>query len=116
MKLRIQRSKVMTIVNALTKKGWPFGAAQSHAWKVVRCIVEMQKTEVVLSFLKEGATVPETRTASLAPAFVTYTSTTTASKPRKKNPLQIHFFDTTKNEFRSFTAERFVGFQPSMPF
>jgi uncharacterized protein YdaT len=111
MKSYQKRSRVLTIANALTKKGYSFGDAQRKAWEIVRCICEMKKSEVVVRFFTEGETeIPQQRTASLAPAFLPYTTTTTESKPRKKNPLQITFFDTTKNGFRSFTAERFVSF------
>ncbi len=104
-----KRSKVLTIANALVKKGWSFSAAQKHAWNVVRCICEMKKTEVVVRFYKEGQDVPEQRTATLSPAFFSYTSTST--KQRKQNPLQVSFFDTYKNSFRSFNVERFDSFK-----
>ena len=104
------------MAHALVQKGWSFSAAQKHSWNVVRCICEMKKDEVVLRFTKEGEEIPEQRTATLSPAFFSYTASTTA-KPRKSNPLQVKYFDTYKKGFRSFNAERFVGFasQP-LPF
>lgn len=107
----------MKIANALKAEGWNFGEAQRKAWEVVRCIVEMKKSEVVVRFYSEGETeIPQQRTATLSPAFFSYTASTTA-KPKKENPLQVKYYDTFKNGFRSFNVSRFVGFaSQSLPF
>lgn len=110
MKTYQKRSKALQIANALVKKGgWSFSSAQKHAWEVVRAIEAMRKDEVVIRFNKEGQDVPEQRTATLCPIFINYTSTGT--EPRKENPLQVKYFDTLKNAFRSFNAGRFVSYK-----
>ena len=115
MKTYQKRAKALQIANSLKSQGWNFGDAQRQGWKVVRAIEAMKKDEVVLRFLKEGEEVPEQRTATLSPAFFSYTATST--KTRKENPLQVVFYDTLKNGFRSFNAGRFVSYKSSpLPF
>lgn len=115
MKTYQKRAKALQIANSLKKEGWNFSDAQKQGWKVVRAIEAMRQDEIVIRFNKEGEEVPEQRTATLSPAFFNYTSTGT--KTRKENPLQIKFYDTLKNGFRSFNAGRFVSFaQAQLPF
>ena len=105
----------MQSANSLKKEGWNFSDAQKQGWKVVRAIEAMRQDEIVIRFHKDGEEIPEQRTATLSPAFFNYTSTST--KARKENPLQVKFWDTTKNAWRSFKAERFVSFaQTQIPF
>lgn len=111
MKTLQKRSKALSIANSLKKQGWDFGKAQRHAWNVVRAIEAMKSDEIVIRFCKDGQEVPEQRTATLSPAFFNYTSTST--KTRKQNPLQVKFWDTLKNGWRSFNAGRFVSFKTS---
>lgn len=117
MKSYQKRARVMQIANALKKSGWNFGDAQRRGWKVVRCICEMKKDEVVVRFFTEGETeIPQQRTATLSPAFFSYTASTTA-KPKKENPLQVKYYDTFKNGFRSFNVARFVSYKSQpLPF
>jgi hypothetical protein len=76
----------------------------------------MKKTEVVVRFFTEGEIeIPQQRTATLSPAFFSYTASPTA-KPKKENPLQVQYYDTFKNGFRSFNVERFVGYASQLPF
>lgn len=116
MKSYQKRSKVLSIANALVKKGWSFSAAQKRGWEVVRCICQMKKDEVVLRYFSESEPeIPQQRTATLSPAFYSYASTATAKK--KENPLQVKYYDTFKNGFRSFNVERFDSFKSvSLPF
>lgn len=115
MKTYQKRSKVLAIANSLKKEGWNFSDAQRHAWNVVRAIEAMKQDEIVIRFLKDGDEIPQQRTATLSPAYFSYTSTTT--KTRKQNPLQVMFWDTVKNGWRSFNAARFVSFKSApVPF
>lgn len=101
----------MQIANALKATGnFTFGDAQRKAWDVVRCIDDMQKTEVVLRFLtvNENEGIPTQRTATLNADLFTWTSTAT-TKVVKPNPLQIKYWDTTKDGWRSFNAANFVS-------
>lgn len=114
MKTYQKRAKALSIANSLRNQGWNFSDAQRHAWNVVRAIEAMKSDEVIIRFHKEGEEVPEQRTATLSPAFFTYTATGTH---RRSNPLQITYFDTLKNGFRSFNAARFVSYKSSqLPF
>jgi len=111
MKMRIKRQKAMQIANALKATGkFTFGDAQRKAWEVVRCIDDMQKTEVVLRFLtvNESEEIPQQRTATLSTDLFNWVSTSTkpAAKP---NPLQIKYWDTNKGGWRSFNAANFVS-------
>lgn len=110
MKLRIKRQKALQIANALKATGkFTFGEAQRKAWEIVRCIDDMQKTEVVLRFttVNETEGIPTQRTATLNTDLFTWTSTATSTV--KSNPLQIKYWDTTKNGWRSFNAVNFVS-------
>lgn len=107
-KTRQIRSKAMSIANVLRSQGWIFSDALRQGWKVAKAWSAMHEDEIIIRFLKDGEEIPEQRTATLSPAFFTYTSTNTRTK--KENPLQVKFWDTCKNGWRSFNAARFVSF------
>lgn len=114
-KLRKIQGKALSIANVLHNQGWSFSDALRQGWKVAKAWAAMQMDEVIIRFTKEGEEIPEQRTATLSPAFFTYTSTST--KTRKENPLQVKYWDTLKNGWRSFNAARFVSFaQAELPF
>lgn len=114
-KLRKIQGKALSIANVLRNQGWNFSDALRQGWKVAKAWAAMQVDEVVIRFNKEGEEVPEQRTATLAPAYFSYNATST--KTRKENPLQVRFWDTVKNGWRSFRADRFVSFASApLPF
>jgi hypothetical protein len=101
------RSAVMTITNSLTKQGFSFGQAQRQAWKVVRAIEAMKSDEIVLRFYKDGDDIPQQRFA-VAVTTANYKSKGTG---RKRNPLQVSYFETTSGKVKSFNAGRFDSFR-----
>ena len=108
-KLRKIQSKAVSIANTLRNQGWSFSDALRQGWKVAKVWAAMQQDEVVIRFYKDGDDIPQQRTATLSPAFFNYTASTTA-KAKKSNPLQVKFWDTVKNGWRSFNAGRFMEF------
>lgn len=127
-KTRQIRSKAMSIYNALIKirntdsEGrtapghvWYTGDAMKQAWLVAKAWAAMHQDEIVIRFCKQDEEIPEQRTGTLSAAFFSYTNTST--KARKENPLQVPFWDTCKNGWRSFNAARFVSFASApLPF
>ena len=115
-KLRKIQSKAVSIANTLKAQGWNFSDALRQGWKVAKAWAAMQQDEVVIRFYKDGDDIPQQRTATLSPAFFNYTASTTA-KAKKQNHLQIKFWDTLKNSWRSFNAGRFDSFKTApLPF
>lgn len=106
MKTRIKRQKALQIANALVAKGWSFSDGQKRGWEVVRAIEAMRKDEIMIRFCKEGEEIPEQRTAQ----SLKLAGYQPKGQTKKSNPLQICFFDTVKNQPRSFKVERFFGF------
>lgn len=106
-KLYQLRSSVLTLANNLKKEGMSFGDAQRQAWKVIRCQQAMLGGEVFIRFCKEGDEIPQQRLA------VAVTSSNYISKhtTRKRNPLQITYFEVNSGQVKSFNAARLYDFR-----
>lgn len=103
------RAKVLKLAHQLTKKeGFNFSDAQRRAWEVVRLQEALrQGKEVVLRFTKTGDDLPQQRIATA----VSTENYTPKGSNRRPNPLQIIYFDHTRQSVRSFNAARFVGYR-----
>lgn len=102
------RSKVMKMANALKNtEAMKFGEAQRVAWQVVRCQEAMKKGEVFVRFFKEGQDVPQQR-IGVAVTSKNYVSKNT---DRKRNPLQITYFEVNSGKIKSFSASRFYDYR-----
>lgn len=100
------RSQVMTLANYL-KKQMSFSDALRQAWNVAKLQAWLKKGgEAVIRFFKDGKDVPEQRIA------VAINSDNYQSKGsgRKRNPLQISYFEVNSHQIKSFNAARFYGF------
>lgn len=101
------RSKVLSLANNLKKEGMPFGKAQKKAWQVIRCQQAMLRGEVFIRFYKEGDDIPQQRIA----VAVTNSNYVSKHTTRKKNPLQITYFEVNSGQIKSFNAARFYDFR-----
>lgn len=102
-----KRSQALKIANSLRKQGWKFGDAQRRAWQVVRFMEAVRQGEVVLRFTKKGDDIPQQRIATA----ITSGNYKPKGIVKKKNPLQVVYFDHNRQAVRSFNAARFVGFK-----
>lgn len=102
------RSKAVSIANSLRAQGWSFGDALKQGWKVAKAVSEMQSgKELFIRFYKDGQDVPEQRLA----VAVTSANYLAKGTGRKRNPLQITYFETTSQKVKSFNAGRFDSFR-----
>lgn len=107
MKSYQKRSRVLTIANALVKQGWSFSAAQKRGWEVVRFQETIQKGEAIIRFFKEGKDIPEQRIAT----SINSTNYVSKNTDKKRNPLQVSYFELNSNQIKSFNVTRFDSFR-----
>jgi hypothetical protein len=100
------RSQVMTLANYL-KKTMTFSEALRQAWNVAKLQAWLKKGgEAVIRFFKEGSDIPEQRAA----VAINADNYQVKGADRKRNPLQISYFELNSNKIKSFNAARFAGF------
>lgn len=100
------KKKVFQIANALVwEKGWNRSEATKHAWKIAKLHQAMKAGAVEFTYEKSDGTQRPAK-GTIDPTLFSYRK---KSSGRKKNPLQVPYFDLEKNAWRSFSAYRQVS-------
>jgi len=100
------RSRAFVLANSLyLKSNFDRSTALRMGWQISRLEAHLKNGgEAIIRFRKVGEEIPEQRHATgLEGRF------TSKGTGRHLNPLQIPFFDLTKNAVRSFRAENLFG-------
>lgn len=101
------RSEAMRLYNYIKKIITDNSEAMRKAWAVAKFQAALKDgKEAVIRFFKEGDEIPQQRVA----VAINETNYQSKGSDRKRNPLQVSFFDLAKNAIRSFNATRFDGF------
>jgi hypothetical protein len=99
---RTDRSKVASLANALHhQKGLSLSAAWKKAWKVVKLKKQLNAGLANFTYIKKDGTLRQA-TGTTNSEFFNYTRKT----DRSYSALYVRYFDTEKNNFRQFAAER----------
>lgn len=99
------RRAVAILANALFhQQGMSASDAWKKAWKVIKLKAAMREGVAEFTFVKKDGSVRPAKGTTL-PSITGYTPDSTAPK-RNYSPLYVRYFDTDRNGFRQFAAER----------
>lgn len=107
MKSYQKRSRVLQIANALVRIGWSFSDAQKRGWQVVRFQEAIKTGEAVVRFFKFGDEIPQQRIATA----ITSANYVSKNTDKKRNPLQVSYFEVNSGSIKSFNASRLDSFR-----
>ena len=100
------RSQVFTLAHFIRTQFETFSQALKRAWKVIKLKLSLRTQSIVsFSFKKANGTVREAKGTLLPDLIAKHVK---GGSNRKKNPLQVKYYDLDKGAFRSFNILRLI--------